>query len=102
MSNLQSSQGIVEFDLVYNTSDFQQFVNLSDIKTNVVTPEHFVGFNNQSDPTASETMLDIEWISSSNSNATNWIWIEPGTVWMFGFATHFVNTPDVPLVVSIS
>jgi hypothetical protein len=34
--------------------------------------------------------------------AQGWFWIEADPVWLYGFATHFFGTTNIPQVVSIS
>jgi len=37
-----------------------------------------------------------------NNAATGWFWLEEGNNWLWAFASHYFNTPDVPQVSSIS
>jgi len=49
-----------------------------------------------------ESMLDIEWIAATGAGAQQWFWIENATTWLYGFAVHFINTPQIPMVASMS
>jgi len=72
-----------------------------DIKIANPSATHVVGYNDQSAP-QDEGELDIQYVAGLGLNVDNWFWIEGGTTWLYGFATHFFSTPSVPLVISIS
>jgi tripeptidyl-peptidase-1 len=96
-----TSQGVIEFEeQTFSPEDLVQYASLSGIQITPLTKDHIVGTN--ADYGAIEATLDIQFISTVNTEATNWFWIEDGTAWLYGFTTHFFNTTTVPLVISIS
>jgi len=60
-----------------------------------------IGNNHQSFP-GIESTLDIQWVAATGLGAQNWFWIETSTAWLYGFATHFMNTANIPMVCSMS
>jgi len=60
-----------------------------------------VGQNDPSYP-GIEATLDIQYIAATGVGASNVFWIESGTTWLYGFATHFFNTNNIPMLVSMS
>merc|ERR1711916_19673 len=66
-----------------------------------LSSDHIIGNNNAGAPGV-EATLDIQYIAAVGVGVTNWFWLEGGGVWLYGFATHFLNTQDVPLVASVS
>lgn len=60
--------------------------------------------DNKEFPSDLESSMDIEWASSLASGAKSWFWVESATMyaWMYTFAVHMLNSPEVPEIVSIS
>eukprot|EP01124_Arcella_intermedia_P013339 TRINITY_DN19765_c0_g1_i1.p1 TRINITY_DN19765_c0_g1~~TRINITY_DN19765_c0_g1_i1.p1 ORF type:complete len:601 (+),score=123.18 TRINITY_DN19765_c0_g1_i1:44-1846(+) len=102
-SRANTSQGVIEWEgQSFDTTDLDTFgqqmgVDPLDNPTNA----HIIGPNDPSTP-GDESTLDIQWIAATGIGATNWFWIEGGTSWLYGFTVHFMNTQDVPSVISIS
>jgi tripeptidyl-peptidase-1 len=68
----------------------------------IPTANHVVGPNAPGQP-GDESTLDIEWVASTGLGATNWFWLNGGeNTWLFGWATKFFSTANVPWVNSIS
>jgi len=85
----------------FGTADLDKFDQLNSIPTQTV--ECILGpaageYKNVSDDT--EATLDIQMITSFGIGATTCFWIE--TSWMYEFALDIINTPNAPLVNSIS
>lgn len=49
---------------------------------------------------STEATLDVQYAFATSLNAESWVWIVQG--WMYEFATALMNTPNPPLVVSMS
>jgi len=97
-----SSQGVIEFeDQYFSNADLQSFATNSATTIPQVSAAHTIGTN---DPTApgDEAELDIQYIGAVGQSITNWFWIEADPTWLYGFATHFFSTKDVPYVISVS
>lgn len=96
-----TSQGVIEFQgQDYDKEDLQQYATLTGIKITPLSDDHIIG--PEQDEPETEADLDIQFVATVNTEATNWFWLEDPTAWLYGFATHFFNTTDVPLVISIS
>jgi len=93
-----SSICVAEFqdDASYNPSDLQQW-NQQVGETTVVNKN--VGPFAPQFPDG-EATLDVQYAFSVALNATSWFWTVQG--WMYEFATALANTPNPPLVVSMS
>jgi len=86
----------------YSPDDLQGFGKQLGVNhLDMPSKNHIIGPNDPTMP-GDESTLDIQWIAATGIGATNWFWLEAGTSWLYGFAVHFVNTDDVPLVISIS
>lgn len=95
------SSGVAEFQgETFSPSWLASYGPLAGITIAPLTANHIVGTNTGGGET--EADLDIQMIASVNTVATNWFWIEDNDGWLWSFATHFFNTTDVPLVISIS
>lgn len=97
-----TSQGVIEFGFqTFSPSDLSTYALLTGINIEPVPNNQIIGIN---DPTSGQTeaTLDIDFIATVNSGASNWFWIEPGVNWLYAFAVHFFNTTVVPQVISIS
>jgi tripeptidyl-peptidase-1 len=95
------SSGLAEFQgETFSPSWLASYGPLAGITIAPLTANHIVGTNTGGGET--EADLDIQMIASVNTVATNWFWIEDNDGWLWSFATHFFNTTDVPLVISIS
>jgi tripeptidyl-peptidase-1 len=103
-SELNTSQGVIEFtgpSQSFSPSDLEAWA--ADVNITITAPAaaDIIGSNVPSDAGV-EAQLDIEAMGGVNDEATLWFWIESGSTWQYGFATHFFATQDVPTVSSIS
>jgi len=65
----------------------------------VVAKDHIIGPNDPLPP-AAESTLDVQYGTGMALNATIWYWTSTG--WMYDFATQFLQTQQVPFIVSMS
>lgn len=82
-------------------TDAATFAKDCDLTIPPVPSNQIVGFNDPSSP-GIEAELDIQYVAGVGLKVPSWFWIEGGTTWLYGYATHFFNTANVPYVVSIS
>jgi len=94
-----SSICVVEFqdDQSYNKDDMKKFATENAIPETMAA--HVIGPYDGTDPDA-ESTLDIQYAGAIALNTTVWFWTEK--VWMYDFATDFLNAKEFPLVVSMS
>ena len=71
---------------------FQNQPQLNPAVTDNVT--NFVGYYDGEDDT--ESVLDQQYVTAMGVGANNWYWTTPG--WLYEFASHFVNTTNIPQV----
>lgn len=96
-----TSQGVAEFQgETFSPKYLASYATLAGIPITPLTADHIVGTNTGLGET--EADLDIQMIATVNTVATNWFWIEDNNGWLWPFATHFFNTTNVPLVISLS
>jgi len=101
-ANSKSSQSVIEFEgQSYSPSDLQNFATQMGLTIAPLSSAHVIGSNDPNAP-GTEAELDIQFIAGVGINVENWFWLEGGEAWLYGFAVHFSNTQDVPLVNSIS
>jgi len=98
-TNPKSSVCLVEFqnDASFSKSDLTYFQTQTGEALNNVAK--IVGPYNPSSPDA-EASLDVQYAAAIADNTTVWYWTVTG--WLLDFSQAFFNTPDVPLVVSMS
>jgi tripeptidyl-peptidase-1 len=97
-----ASVGVIEFEQQYFApSDLQAFAQSFALNIAPVSASRTVGFNDPTNPQL-EATLDIQYVLGVALGATGWFWIEADPVWLYGFATHFFTTTNIPQVVSIS
>lgn len=95
-------QGVAEWeDQFFSPDDLSAYGKSVGVSIPAVDKSRIIGDNQPSEP-GDESSLDIQFIGGVNPSGTNWFWIEGDDVWLYGFATHFMNTTTVPDVVSIS
>jgi tripeptidyl-peptidase-1 len=95
-------QGVIEWeDQYFAPKDLVDYGTSVNIKIPAVPTNQIIGTNDPKQP-GDESTLDIQFIGGVNPSASNWFWIEGDSVWLYGFATHFVNTTTVPDLISIS
>jgi tripeptidyl-peptidase-1 len=100
--NSNTSQGVIEFEGQYfSPSDLVEYGSEVGIDLPVYPDSQIIGTNEASSPQI-EASLDVDMITSLNTEASNWFWIEDGNGWLYQYATHFFSTDNVPEVVSIS
>jgi len=97
-----ASVGVIEFDQQYYApSDLASFSQQFGVVIPPLASSRVVGFNDPTNPQI-EATLDIQYALGVGVGASGWFWIEPGTTWLYGFATHLFSTTSVPQVNSIS
>jgi len=96
------SQGVIEWEgQSFDPKDLDLYSNATGIKFPAVPANHIIGPNVPRQP-GDEASLDIQFLAAINPGGQNWFWIEGGQIWLYGFAVHFVNTTQVPDVISVS
>jgi subtilase family serine protease len=96
-----TSQGVIEFESqTFEPSDLSTYSQLVGIPVSAVPANQIIGSG--VGPAQTEATLDIEFIATVNTEASNWFWLEAGENWLYSFSTHFFSTPVVPQVISIS
>jgi len=85
----------------YSPSDLASFAKQTNTDIPALNPSHVVGANQPQQP-GDEAQLDIEWALATGLGAEGWFWLNGNSAWLYGWATDFFGTADVPLVVSMS
>jgi subtilase family serine protease len=93
------SQGVAEFGAGqdFSASDLSQFASQCNVSIPALDQSHIV---NPLPPSGVEGTLDIQYVASTGTGATNWYWTEQN--WLYDFATSFFQATNKPEVVSIS
>jgi len=95
-------QGVAEWeDQFFDPKDLAAYGKSVGVNVPAVDPSRIIGDNDPTNP-GDESSLDIQFVGGVNPSGTNWFWIEGDDVWLYGFATHFMNTTTVPDIISIS
>jgi len=95
-------QGVIEWeDQSFDPKDLSDYATSVNIEIPAVPKAQIIGPNDPKQP-GDESSLDIQFIGGVNPSGDNWFWIEGDSVWLYGFAVHFLNTTAVPDVISIS
>jgi tripeptidyl-peptidase-1 len=93
---------VIEFEQQYfSPKDLATFGTQVAITIQTVSASHTVGTNQPNNPQL-EASLDIEMVSTANTEVTNWFWIEPGNNWLYEYAVHVFTATAKPDVQSIS